>query len=240
MKNKDKRKCIKIVKKLLGESFYFVHGSRMDKIKKILESGEIKRANEVPENSTFFGTGDDSPNLDFSPYVYCWAKFDDIENKITGDESGFISSLCISPLILLKENVIFNSYWAGEPMQETSLNEIKTQIKNNVNSSFSIYLNKDDSAQSRIKKIKFIKQFIINRKKEGGIYIPHEFLFENRINIKSYLIGIYNVVFSGHSSDSYHNVDKIMKDKYPTIKTYNLNEKFDSEYFQPLIDMCPT
>lgn len=156
----------------------------------------------------------------------------------------FWASLFISPLILLKEDVIFNSYWAKYPIDEKYSNpDINKIIKEPYDDSeftferryyFSVYLKKNDTTNIRIKKLKQIEKYLTFLKQYKPFFSnSHEFLFANRINLKSYLIGIC------YDHDGNKNAKNILEKKYPTVKIYEKLKLIESNTYPKLMDMCP-
>lgn len=227
MNDKDKKKCLKIIKKIFGIIFYFVHGTTESQILKILEDSKIKTSNKVPESEHNFGG---------NKYAYCWGKLDDIQLK--SDNTRFNISMFISPMILLEEDVSFNTMWFGTPIKESNIDInlfIKTYDKENffipTGERFGIHLKKDDSLKIRIKKLKIIKKYLmLSYKREKQIFYSnsHEFLFENDINLK-YLIGCL------YFEDNYDITD-YLNNHYKNVKQFHIKQ---NEPMPNLIDMCP-
>jgi hypothetical protein len=226
----DKNKCSLILKKIFGSNFYFVHNSV--KLEQILESEKINISTEVDKK--YLPEGD--------KYAYCWIKFDDIPIKYNG-----LSGFFISPIILLNENVIFNSQWRGDPIQTEDLTNTKInhviEDFSNVNevfkkSFFSVYLNKNDSKSVRLKKLKKIKKylaFFASVPKNVPLYTSrHEFLFPNGIDVKKYLIGMDMGIFDIDAS-----LENILENKYPNVKLFGKMTSNKSEYYPKLMDICP-
>ena len=90
--NKEREKCEKIIKKLYGNVYYFMHGTTETSIENILKSGKIK-----------IGTHTDDRNFTHEsylslPYAYCNIEFDDVPIKYMRPLFPFI--LLIHPKIL--------------------------------------------------------------------------------------------------------------------------------------------
>jgi hypothetical protein len=236
----DKNKCSSMLKKIFGSNFYFVHSSFY--LEPILESGEIKISTEVDQEII-------SDKIYIGEYAYCWIKFDDIPTPVA--DNSLTSKFFISPIILLNENVIFNSEWRGTPAQtedktNTDINHIINEPydkKNFRKYYFSVYLNKDDSRVTRLKKLKKIKKFLLFRndvpKYSSNYSFSHEFLFPNGIDLKKYLIGMYISVVNQSDDDIDKPFFQILKDKYPNVKLFGEYTSNNVEYFPKLMDICP-
>jgi hypothetical protein len=245
LNDNEKNKCSSILKKIFGNNFYFVHESV--KLEPILESGKIKIATELDEKYINHFEQKYINHHVGSKYAYCWVKFDDIPVECGNFAPD---SFFISPIILLNENIIFNSKWAGDPIQTEDLTNTKiNHIINNFSdmnevfekSFFSVYLNKDDSRTIRLKKLKKIKKYISykNSLKSPSLYpISHEFLFPNGIDLKKYLIGM-NMGSTHPDADRDKPIWKILKDKYPNVKLFGKYTSNNIEYFPKLMDICP-
>jgi len=218
--NKDK--CSKLLDKIFGSNFYFAHTTKFENIYQILKSKKIKIKNKN-EN---YKAGAIFLNENSTNYAYCWVKYDSVKLEI-----GALSSvvLLLDPRILLHEDIIFNTSWLGKPFDKnefdpnslniTNLNDKKKDFLFN---GFSIYLNKSDSKQERLEKLKRIKTYIeIGNSPERNevYYLSHEFLFSKNIDLKKYLIGI--TFGSVSSSDkNIKKINKILEKKYKYVKIY--------------------
>jgi hypothetical protein len=243
MDKNDKNKCSAMLKKIFGSNFYFVHSSF--NIDSILESGKIKISTEVDEKIL----GGKPYGVE---YAYCWIQYDDIPTRLK--DNGMYSRFFISPIILLNENVIFNSSWRGYPIQtedktNTDINHIINEPYDNDTDVqfekyyFSVYLNKDDSRVTRLKKLKKIKKFLSFRNdaepERSALYsFTHEFLFPNGIDLKKYLIGMHISIANQSDNDRDKHSLHILKDKYPNVKLFGI-EISDNKYFPKLMDICP-
>jgi hypothetical protein len=240
MDENNKNKCSKMLKKIFGSNFYFVHGSRAAYIKPILENSKIKISTDI--NNTYINFGGNE-------FAYCWIKYDDIPVGI--NDSPFLTSFFISPIILLNENVIFNSMWKGGPIQTEDLTN--TKINHIIDKPydfkkvfktyyFSVYLNKDDSRETRLKKLKKIKKYLsfYNAIPENSPRYPshHEFLFPNEIDLKKYLIGI-DISYGNSTNWEDVAVKQILEEKYPNVKLFGYDASNKLEYFPKLMDICP-
>ena len=230
-----KNKCDMLLKHIFGSNFYFVHGTLTSKIEPILKSGYINISPEIDKKYWSWYTWDifDEPVKGLN-HVYCWIKYDDIEVKIKdgGYDDG---SFLIDPRILLYEDVIFNTKWSGGPIElkETDPNAIS--VYDNMGEEltsyyFSIHLNKSDSKEERLEKLKKIKKYIPliheNSSKLLGhvkrYSMTHEFLFPKKINLKKYLIGI--VIKSRAMKEE--SLKKILKKKYKYVKIYEYERDY--------------
>ena len=222
--NHKKQKCDKLLNKIFGSNFYFVHAT--GDLKSILKSGKIKISSKINKDDRSFTFATDNPH----PYAYCIAIYDDIPLNVVNNVS--IYSLLIDPRILLNEDIIFNSGWWAEPID----------IKKQTNKIFSIYLNKSDSKEDRLKKLQKIKNYIETHEyvtKDNGkfYYNLHEFLFCKNINLKKYLIGIVRSDYrSNHDILEMKLITKIINKKYHNVKIY---ERVPNEtlYYPKLLDV---
>jgi hypothetical protein len=241
MDKNNKNKCSIMLKKIFGSNFYFVHGSKSNNLESILESGKIKISTEVDDKYINFGGYE---------FIYCWIKYDDIH--VTCRNGGFWNSFFISPIILLNEDVIFNSKWLGGPIQKEELTN--TKVNHIINSpydskkefkeyQFSVYLNKNDSNTLRLKKLKKIKKYLLFYSSAlpehlHGYSLTHEFLFPNEIDLKKYLIGMYISVSNTPTGENI-SVREILKNKYSNVKLFGYKTPNEIEYLPSLMDICP-
>lgn len=215
-------KCDKLLKKIFGNIFYFVHYTRYDRIKPILENGKIKISTIVrSENPEFIVGG--------LEYVYCWIKYDCIPLSLNDSYLKY-GHFFINPKILLYENVIFNSIWHMGPIEEEKLtnttykNIISEPFdpENQYDNMFSVYLNKNDTKEEKLKKLKKIKKYISYiapyNIETNNYKHSHEFLFSNGIDLKKYLIGIYLI---DDKSQNYKQIKKIIEKKFKHVKIFN-------------------
>jgi hypothetical protein len=101
----------------------------------------------------------------------------------------------------------------------------------------SIFLNKKDSSEERLTKLKIIKNYLhkILVEFEDSHYFSHEFLFPKDIDLKKYLVGI---IFSSKHLEAYskkEDVLKLIKKKYGDIKIYEKDHNEDK--YPKLLDV---
>ncbi len=216
------------IKQLFGYNFYFVHGTHGLNLFSILKDGLIKISTEVPDNNDEYQKSFGGNN-----YAHGLIVFDKI--KVDREGLGYPNGILINPEILLYENVIFNSKWLSYPIPNQNIKK----------GDFSLYLNKNDTKDERIKKIKIIKK-TIKAKYEGKdpvtYFTTHEFLFPNGINLK-YMIGIFIDPLSGCMKELSSKDDKkrcitylkhIIKKKFNGVKvTYPKMKTLDDKIFLP-------
>lgn len=131
------------IKKLFGYNFYFVHGTHGLNLFSILKDRSIKISTEVPDDNNEY-----QKSFGGNKYTYGLIVFDKI--KVASEGLGYPNGILISPEILLYENVIFNSKWLSYPIQN----------QNSKKGDFSLYFDKNDTTEERIKKIKIVKKTI--------------------------------------------------------------------------------
>jgi hypothetical protein len=200
--NKEKDKCNKLITKLYGDNFYFMHTIKYDGLNQILKDNKLKISSNTKE--THFGDlkyGNNRP-----PYLYCIAQFNDMINLNKYNNSWPI--LILHPKIFFENKIIFNKSWIGTPIKDT-----KGDIYLD-----SIYINKHNTYDEKIIQLKTIKNII----KETAIKYKdynrsHEFLFTKDINIKDNLLGILCLI-----KEEIPNINKILKKyEYNNIKIFS-------------------
>ena len=224
-----KNKCDTLLKHIFGSNFYFVHGTATSNIEPILKNGYINISPEIDKKYWSWYTWDAfGVPIEGLDHVYCWIKYDDIDVKV--NEGYHDGSFLIDPRILLYEDVIFNTAWAGGPIEltETDPNAIIVRNKGilgkeRTDYNFSIHLNKSDSKEERLEKLQKIKKYIPLINENSSKLMEHtvrysgthEFLFPKKINLKKYLIGIV-----ANDLIEKKPVKKILKRKYKHVKMY--------------------
>lgn len=131
-------------------------------------------------------------------YIYANINFDDINNIDT--VGGY--KLFLSPELFFDDASVFNKGWFKYPV------------------SSSIHINKNDSRDEKIKKLRIIKRYLKNPTfqpkhmiKDAG-YRAHEVLFDKEIDLEKYLIGI-------ECDDcDIEPFKEILKDRYPNVRLF--------------------
>ena len=223
MNNNIKEKCDKLIKNLFGYNFYFIHSTY--NIIPIFKSGEIKISTEVKKKYIYFR------NFDSEPYAYANMMFDD--DNINMDHMMTPYTLILDPRIMFDYDVIYNKQWWSEPMivdNETGI--LSGHIK----------LNKNDSKETRIKNIQYIRKNIIEKKAHfktdvNDLYTHyHEILFSKNIDVRKYLIGVICIEpYFGKKNKYVPKIEKLLK-KYKSVKIYKTSED-DTEIYPKLLDV---
>jgi hypothetical protein len=195
--NKEKDKCNKLINKLYGDSFYFMHITRLSNLKSILKNGILK----ISSNVNNINYGDSLYENDKKPpYLYCQIVFDDMKELNKDRDYSSIYSLLLHPKILFDNNAIFNKQWEGFPIKK---NQATKHIMESIN------INKNDNYENKIKNIKKIKNIIKEKLIENKLHEEkHEFIFTKDIKIKNYLIGI---LYNKHYKEDIQIVNNILK-----------------------------
>ena len=171
--NKEKEKCNKLINKLYGDSFYFMHITSYSSVKPILKQGKLKISSNTKERS--YSYKKERPS-----YLFCLIQFDDMK-ELYYDNYSPIYTFIINPKILFENDIIFNDQWRGFIIEKDMATKYISE---------SIYINNNTHAEiiNKIKTIKnIIKKIILN----GRPYkISHEFLFPKDIDLKDNLLGI--------------------------------------------------
>jgi len=193
--NKEKDKCNKLIKRLYGDVYYFMHGTTSNSIKNILKAGTIKLGTHTKERNFY------TNNMASLPFAYCNIEFDDVPININSNYPLlFPYILLIHPRIIINHNLIFNKQWSISPTSD------------------SIYINKEDNFNKNKKKLEEIKKSLIeikNKTKFEQNY--HEILFKEDINLKDNLLGI----IYKYDEDKKYISDLLKKYNYKNIKIYN-------------------
>jgi len=193
--NKEKEKCNKLINKLYGDKFYFLHGTTSKSIENILKSGTIKLGTHTKERNFY------KNNMASLPYVYCNIEFDDVPININNNYPLlFPYILLIHPKIIINHNLIFNKQWSISPTSD------------------SIYINKEDNFNKNKKKLEEIKKSLIKIKNKTEFRQNyHEILFKEDINLKDNLLGI----IYKYNEDKTYILELLKKYNYKNIKIYN-------------------
>jgi len=217
--NKEREKCNKLINKLYGDSFYFMHITRLSNLKTILKEGILKISSNVNDINFGYSLYENDKN---PPYLYCQIVFDDM--KVLNKDRDYSStySLILHPKILFDNNVIFNKQWEGYPIKKT---EATKHIMESIN------INKNDNYENKIKNIEKIKHIIKKKLIENKLHEEkHEFIFTKDIKIKEYLIGI---LYNKHYKDDIQLINNILKKyDYTNIPIY-----FDIKEIPTLCDI---
>jgi len=204
---KEKKKCEKIINKLYGDNYYFLHGTTDKSIENILKSGKLKLGTQIEERN--FNYNENAQSL---PYIYCTIEFDNV--NVNYEPVFFEYILLLHPKILFEnDNVIFNKRWNKYPNSD------------------SIYINKEDNFDNKKQKIKEIKEYLIELKQTIELQKVskfnqnyHEILFIKDINLKDNLMGI---VCNDYYYKNYKQIQELLKKyDYNNVKIYNEIKEF--------------
>jgi hypothetical protein len=94
---KEKKKCEKIINKLYGDNYYFLHGIYF--LEDILRSNKIKLGTHTKERNYNY-----NENAESLPYVYCNIEFDKV--PINYEPLLFWYTLLLHPKILFENDNI--------------------------------------------------------------------------------------------------------------------------------------
>lgn len=175
--------CIKNYK----HKFYFVHATMgADNMIGILNSGYIKLGKDVPKEKRKLG----GPSPD--PHVYSYIYFDDID----ATPLFWSSCLILKPSLICDYGGIFHEGWRGKTLVDLDGGEGSTNVK---------------KALDKIRR--YLKKYnILRRTDEDALpwVMSQEFLFDKKISVKDYVIGL---ALDFVSDEEYNKIKNIVDKK---------------------------
>jgi hypothetical protein len=222
----------------MSDKFCFYHGTHYENLPLILKDGYIKSGSKVPNTAI--------KSYKRYEYISCSMLFDECTCY---NRPYFPCGIIINKNILNDHTVVFNSFWRGDRpcLTESESNEYLNNLNKNKHLSYSIYLYPSDTAAKRNKKIKLIKEYIKNHKRD--CFSSHEFIFSFNINLSKYADSIFtpkysqqlqyvNNIYTVSEKEIEKEIKKLIKNsdiklvKYDNLSCGDIFNKLSLSYFE--------